>query len=134
MMTLNEIINRAVKEAINKWVAKKQKLVEYRQVNKKDTGRVPFPGNKYEINVYPSEHNPPHFHIISSDGWDISFNISDGEIYQVNHEGTNPTTYNYMEKKAPKWLLQRSTFIKNMTNQQVVQQLWTNYQEKNQPL
>lgn len=103
-------------------------IVEMTRLNKKDTGAVSFPRNKFAIRIWSNDHNPPHFHVIA-EGWDLSFLIENGELYRVNTIGDNMATYNYIVKQVPKWLKMRSKIFKHNTNQEVAENIWSSYDE-----
>lgn len=132
-MDLDKIIEKAVSEAINKVVAEKMQLDEMARLNGKDNGAVAFPRNKYNIHIWPDDHNPPHFHITTNEGWDLSFLISNGSLYRTNKLATvnDSSDYNYMVKMAPKWLKAKSFFMKGLTNQQAASNIWKKYHKDN---
>ena len=130
---MEDIINRIVKEVIDKFVANQQILTEYGQVNRKDGGNTLFPNNKYKICIYLREHEPPHFHIETSDGWNVSFLISNGAPYQIHSRGKKKSDYRYMCLYIREWLKTKSTLqdYKNLTNKAVLKLLWKKYQQGN---
>lgn len=90
-----------------------------------------FPFNKFEIKIWSNDHNPPHFHAKSADGWNILVGIEDGQIIKTENIGKDSKFYKYIEDFANAWLDDKNAVFKNKTNRQVAMEMWNNYQNRN---
>ena len=97
-------------------------LVEMARINMMEQKGY-FPYNKWEIKIWSNDHNPPHFHIIK-DGWNVSFVIETGEIYEIVSEGNKKGIYNYMVKNVQQWLHSPCAILPLITNQQNAMAQW----------
>lgn len=116
---LKQYINEKVRKIINgKSVSlNKETLVEMARINLKEIGNVPFPTNKFEIKIWSNDHNPPHFHVIC-EGWNISFTIEDGRELEVKNIGNHSSTYNYIVKNIPIWLVMPCKIAPKISNRE----------------
>lgn len=87
-----------------------------------------FPSDKFKINIYPNDHEPPHFHVIC-EGWDVGIIIENGDLYRINKRGTRDTVYNYIVKNIKEWLESKNMSNKNTTNQDNIVSLWESFHE-----
>ena len=116
---LKQYISEEVRKIINgKSVSlNKETLVEMARINLKEIGSVPFPTNKFEIKIWSNDHNPPHLHVIC-EGWNISFTIEDGRELEVKKIGRNSSTYNYIVKNIPIWLVMLCKIAPKISNRE----------------
>lgn len=99
-------------------------ILEYDKVNIGNYGDKLLPWNKYRVSMYVNDHNPPHFHIITNDGWNIKFLISNGFIDSIENRGKKKSELQRLSKIVPKWLTKKSVSNPSKTNQQVLNDLW----------
>ena len=98
-------------------------ITEIARINKNETGRSIFPYEAWEVKIWSSSNNPPHFHIIRG-GWDVSFTIEDGDLLMVKSRGGNKSIYDYMCSNVKRWLYSQSSIIPKITNQQNAIATW----------
>lgn len=91
-----------------------------------------FPYNKFDVSVFPNDHEPAHFHVIH-DGWNIRVSIDTGEILSVKSVGKNSQVYTYVKKCARKWLKKENSQNIKKTNQEIAFQEWEENQKDNKP-
>ena len=97
-------------------------LIEMARINKNETSNCIFPYEKWEVQIWSSDHNPPHFHI-KCDNLDVSFEIQNG----VNLETTassQSTDFQYIVSNVKKWLSSKSFAQPKLTNQENAQLIW----------
>ncbi len=82
-----------------------------------------FPHNKFRLQIWSNDHNPPHFHVISDD-WDIRVEISNGEILSTKKIGKNSKIYTYVQKYIKKWLNDKCAINPTQTNRQAAIIAW----------
>lgn len=83
-----------------------------------------FPTNKFDIKIWSNDHNPPHFHVITDDGWDIIIDIKTGSIIKTKHTGTDSKLYKYIQKYINIWLDEKSILYNNITNRENAINIW----------
>ena len=91
--------------------------------NTKEDGCSIFPYNAFNVHILSTDHKLPHFHILSN-GWNISFYISNGELYKINKEGKDSKTYKYIIENVKIWLTSKCAIIPQITNQQNGIAIW----------
>lgn len=125
---LNETqFKKYIKNLIEATLYEKDLIIEMAKINRKDTGAVPFPFNKFDIVVYPDDHNPPHFHVICED-WNLRFLIENGEQYREDTSmGSSSKIYSYIMKNIKDWLHMQCRLDKTKTNQEYMKELWDYY-------
>jgi hypothetical protein len=99
-------------------------ITEMARINKNETGHSIFPYQAWEVKIWSSDHNPPHFHIIR-EGWDVSFRIEDGELLTIKSRGRNKDIYDYMCANVKRWLSSKCAILSIITNQQNAMSIWT---------
>lgn len=107
-------INRTMPYQVN---TQSGMITEMARINKNETGRSIFPYEAWEVKIWSTDHNPPHFHIIK-EGWDVSFTINDGELLMVKSRGANKGIYDYMCKNVKRWLSSTCSAQRKLTNQE----------------
>lgn len=103
-------------------------IVEMARLNKKETGNCIFPYDSWEVKIWSTDYNPPHFHIIK-EGWDVSFTIDNGELLAIKSMGENRKVYNYMCKNVNKWLSSTCVAQKKITNKENALLHWESLHE-----
>ena len=98
-------------------------ITEMARINKNETGRSIFPYEAWEVKIWSSDHNPPHFHIIR-EGWDVSFTIEDGDLLMVKSRGGNKSIYDYMCSNVKRWLSSICSAQRKLTNQENAMLQW----------
>jgi hypothetical protein len=98
-------------------------ITEMARINKNETGRSIFPYEAWEVKIWSSDHNQPHFHIIR-DGWDVSFTIEDGDLLMVKSRGGNKSIYYYMCSNVKRWLSSICSAQRKLTNQENAMLQW----------
>ena len=98
-------------------------ITEMARINKNETGRSIFPYESWEVKIWSSDHNPPHFHIIR-EGWDVSFTIEDGDLLMVKSRGVNKSIYYYMCGNVKRWLSSICSAQRKLTNQENAMLQW----------
>lgn len=86
-----------------------------------DENNGEFPYNKYEISVHSNDHEPAHFHIITSE-FDIKFYISTGEVFEKSAEKVE--IGKKLEPKVKRWLKQKSASEPEISNKKVCMLAW----------
>lgn len=97
-------------------------LREMSRINVREGGNSIFPCGLYEVEIFSNDDNVPHFHILSN-GCDVSFTISDGELYKVESIG-NAKTYEYIMSNVKEWLVIPCTAQPKLTNQENASLQW----------
>ena len=97
-------------------------LVEMARINTRDNGKL-FPTNSWEIKIWSNDHEPPHFHILK-DGWNVSFLISNGQLYDIKTRGENEEILRYMCRNIEKWLNSKCAIIPKITNRENAEAQW----------
>lgn len=110
---LNEYLRKTYPQSIN----------EMARINVKEFYGL-FPVNKFEIKIWSNDHNPPHFHVLTKDGWNIQVLIEDGSILGVKNIGKDSKLYTYVEKYIGEWLNSKSVISPNDTNREFAQKEW----------
>lgn len=105
-------------------MVKRELLVKMALINKKEGGNGIFPHDSYMVRIWSCDPEPPHFHIEKA-GWDISFTISDGELYEIESEGSNQQDFNYIVSNVKEWLVSASTDSPKITNYENALATWT---------
>ena len=122
-------IDNIIKESIDKVLSEEIKgyyrepLVEMARINKNETGRCIFPYDKWEVKLWSSDHNPPHFHIICN-GWDVSYVIEDGRRLDILRKGSERNIFDYMEANVRKWLDSKCFAQPKLTNKENAMLQW----------
>lgn len=98
-------------------------ITEMARINKNETGRSIFPYEAWEVKIWSSDHNPPHFHIIR-EGWDVSFTIEGGDLLMVKSRGGNKSIYDYMCSNVKRWLSSICSAQRKLTNQENAMLQW----------
>ncbi len=98
-------------------------ITEMARINTKESGNCIFPYNAFNVHIWSNDHEPPHFHV-ESNGWNISFLISNGEVYKINNAGNDRRTYKYILNNVKSWLSSQSAIIPQITNQQNAIAIW----------
>ena len=96
---------------------------EMARINTKEDGSNIFPYNAFNVHILSTDHKLPHFHVLSN-GWNISFYISNGELYKINKEGKDSKTYKYIIENVKIWLISKCAIIPQITNQQNGIAIW----------
>lgn len=96
-------------------------LNEMSRINMRESNIYPF--NKFEVIICSREHEPPHFHI-KSEGWNISFLISDGNKYKVHNKGEKKSVGDYIINNAELWLNSRNAILEAVTNREYAAAIW----------
>lgn len=119
-----EGIEKALGEGVGEAISCKEKLPlnEMARINKHEQGNGVFPFNAYEIQIFSEDHNPPHFHVISN-GCNIAFTISDGELYRVISQGDAKTS-KYIMANVKHWLSCQCAAQPKLTNQENASLIW----------
>ncbi len=102
-------------------------IVEMARINKKESTGL-FPYNKYEVKIWSNDHNPPHFHIIV-DGWNVLFDIENGNVIDIERKGKSEQVYDYIVKNAPKWLDNFCALKPKLTNRENAELVWEQLHE-----
>ncbi|MGM9746449.1 MAG: DUF4160 domain-containing protein [Paludibacteraceae bacterium] len=118
-ITADDYRKKHLKESPNQ---SKGLVVEISRINTKDNGQL-FPYNAWEIKIWRDDHNPPHFHIIKN-GWNVSFYIENGEVYQIETQGKDDKIYTYMITNVKEWLQNECAILPKVTNQQNAKAQW----------
>lgn len=128
MRTIDEIIT----EIINKYAQETDVIYEYKQINKYDPSKSLLPSNKYNVAIRSDDHWPPHLHITTSNGWDVAFYLSNGNVYKISSKGKKKQEYNFLIKAIPNWLQQKSIIDPSKTNQYMAISIWNEMHSNNQ--
>ena len=83
-----------------------------------------FPYNKFDIKIQSNDHNPPHFHVITADGWDIVIEIETGNIIKTKHTGKDSKIFKYIQKNINNWLDDKSVLYNKITNRENAINIW----------
>ena len=118
MDRIDKIITESINDFINEDMGiHREPLVEMARINKNETGRCIFPYDKWEVKLWSSDHNPPHFHIICN-GWDVSYVIEDGRRLDILKKGNERNIFDYMEANVLKWLDSKCFAQPKLTNRE----------------
>lgn len=128
--TVNEILMRTINHST---ILNCDPIVEMSKLNVRQTGAVPFPSNKFDVRIWSTDHNPPHFHV-RAEGWDISFLIENGEEYRVNKHSNDSKMYSYITNNVKKWLTMPNKIYAGVTNKQVAANTWLSYHDDEQTI
>ena len=124
---LKEMIVEATQAVLNQSKGMSESVIglitEMARINKKESSQGIFPSNAFEVKIWSNDHTPPHF-IILKDGWNISFEIENGNLLKVEGKGPNAQDYNYIVKNVSKWLNSQSAIIPTISNQQNAMAVW----------
>lgn len=96
---------------------------EMARINVNEPSGSIFPYQKYDVHIWSNDHEPAHFHIITTD-WDVEFYISDGSLYKIKKEGKDKKILKYITEKAPEWLKQPCSILPSITNHQNAKLQW----------
>ena len=116
--TINELQSHAINVRDNR-----DTLNEMARINKNETGKCIFPYDKWEVKIWSSDHNPPHFHI-KCDGWNVSFVIENGSVLEVLGKGKDRQVYEYMTANVDEWLTSKCFAQPKLTNRENAQLIW----------
>lgn len=123
-----EVIKEAVDKAIQKWLSnrkKREKLMEYRKINKTENGCSLFPSNCYNMFIGSDEHDPAHVHIRSlSSGDEAKFQIDNGAFLDMKKGNENSKEVRLMKRNFPQWLKLQSVENPSYTNQDMLKMAW----------
>lgn len=121
-----KIIEEAVNQAIQNFIAKKQEqLLEYRKINKKDNNLSLFPSKNYHIFIGSNEHDPAHIHIRSlTSDHEATFKIDDGSFINMKYGNENSKDVREMKRNFPIWLMQKSVENPSYINQDMLKIAW----------
>lgn len=98
-------------------------IVDMARINKEENCKGVFPYSTWEVKMWSNDHNPPHFHIIR-DGWNVSFLIEDGSIFEVKTKGAEKNIFDYMCKNVNKWLDSKCFIEDSITNKKNALNVW----------
>ena len=82
-------------------------ITEMARINKNETGRSIFPYEAWEVKIWSSDHNPPHFHML-----------------MVKSRGGNKSIYDYMCSNVKRWLSSICSAQRKLTNQENAMLQW----------
>lgn len=85
-----------------------------------------FPPQKYSIIVYGFDvdlPDTPHFHIKTTDGWDILFDCESVDIIKILSKGDSET-FVYINENINKWLFQKDNFDIYKTKKELIKEMW----------
>ena len=127
-----DILDRIIKENIDNLIIEytepssynqQMSLNEMARINKRETGKCIFPYNSWELKIWSNDRNPPHFHIIK-DGWNVSFDIENGTVVNIESRGTENGVYDYMIANVTRWLKSQCSALPKITNQENAMLQW----------
>jgi len=76
-----------------------------------------------EIQVY-TDHNPPHFHVVKKDEYEIKISIKGLKILKYSWQKDNKKISSKELKALENWLTKDNTKNKKMTNKEAIQFAW----------
>lgn len=79
--------------------------------------------NKLRIEVW-TDHNPPHFHAVKKDSFDVRISINDVKVISYKWQKRGKEISSNEIKELKKWLNSKSIKNKNITNQEKIIILW----------
>ena len=133
---LREIVKESVKKVLDESAAlalnyyddyvpspEYGQLDEMARINVNEPQGAIFPYQDYDVHIWSNDHEPAHFHIITTD-WDVEFYIANGELYKIKKEGKDKKVLRYMREKAPEWLNNPCAALPTITNQQNANLQW----------
>ena len=89
-----------------------------------------FPRDRYDLQIYANDHNPPHFHVVSKDeGYEVELLIETGEFYQFVWHGSREMSDDFADvvEKAKEWLKREPAhpYMKWFgTNKRYLEMIW----------
>ena len=129
-MLFENIIRKLIREEIQKVLFEntltesfQHYLTEMGKINSKETYGY-FPANKYELKIWSNDHEPPHLHARSKDGWNIVVSIEDGSILKVENFGKDSTFYKLVEDYFEDWLDMPNGANPKRTNREIAYEEW----------
>ena len=93
---------------------KKEKLIEMVFVGK---------DKDLSIQVY-TDHNPPHFHVVKKDAYEVKITIKNFKILGYVWQKDNKEMNSSEMKRLLKWLQQSHMKDKEISNERVIKLLW----------
>lgn len=121
--TATQVMNTMTKSMPYQINTQPNVITEMARINKKESTGCIFPYNVFNVHIWSNDHEPPYFHI-ESNGWNISFLISNGELYKVNREGKDGRTYKYIVNNVKNWLSANCIITPQLTNQENANSIW----------
>lgn len=100
-------------------IKEKNKLIEMAQVDQI---------NDLVIQVY-TDHNPPHFHVIKKDKFDVRISIENAEVLSYKFQKNNAQISSNELKKIESWLDKTNKDVSD-SNRKVVKLLWKSMNKK----
>lgn len=99
-------------------------IFEMAQMNTDTSG--PLPREKYDLEIEPRDHVPPHFHVFYKDS-NVEFYIESGEFFRFKKDSKPLKDYdlNDLKKRIKKWLPLKNK--KGKVNQFNCYELWTSW-------
>lgn len=105
-------------------------------INHKEEVGCLFPGTElhedYRVRIESKDCNPPRFHI-ERQGWDVTFLIETGELYEVVRYGVTEYTLNYMLTHVRDWLDAPCSADPSITNRTNAETVWLETRVPEQP-
>jgi hypothetical protein len=97
-----------------KKIFEKEKLIEMALIGKP---------NGLIVQVY-TDHNPPHFHVVKKDNYEVCISIKNQKIlvYKSHKDGKEMSSSEY--KVIINWLSSKNKDEKNITNLQAIKLVW----------
>lgn len=131
---LKKIVNEAITNVLTENVAYSLdcyeqnpenfgELNEMARINVNEPQGSLFPYEKFDVHIWSNDHEPAHFHILTSD-WNVSFYISDGKLCKINKQGKDSKIFSYLVKNVPAWLSSPCAILPSITNQQNANLQW----------
>lgn len=119
-------IDYIIREVIDEFVRENCYPVNeyYERINASREKHSLLPYNKYEVSIFSNDHNPPHLHIKTTDGWNIKFRILDGQVEVVENCGKKRSVYKKLLQIVPSWLNCPSALDSTQTNKGYAIDMW----------
>lgn len=101
-------------------------VVEMATMNLATPSSGALPSNKYKVQMYSNDHNPPHVHVIYDDH-NVEFYIESGEFYKFkkNSKELSPGDLKRLTQLVKTWLFDMRRH--NRIYQQICFDLWVTW-------
>ena len=96
------------------------------RLNRWDTAPGVFPYSKWQIKLIGCDaknRQKARLHVIGG-GWDVVFNVADGQLIGVEVEGDKKMDFDYISANIGNWLEDKSNFASKLTNRELALIIW----------
>ena len=123
--TVRDIINGCAVDELRRRSARNGVIV-----NRFDSSESAMRPDVFRVVVFPSDHNPPHFHVfIKNVNWMGKFFLPDGHLAFIDSRGRNNVCPDSVISSLKSWLHSPSSWARygGDTNAEVMMHLWRSF-------